>query len=232
MPSKQRRLDLQTNNKTSAYRTPEEEELERKRIELEQLESDVADLELELATIRSELVVFERNYMEAVGSRYAELDRLEAQIADFIAQSHPKDPSARKHADATRTRRESEEALGEHGRKGPAPEFEPTEELKRLYRQAAMELHPDLTTDDDEKPRRQRAMAEVNEAYEKCDAERIKKILDEWRSSPEHVQGDDMAAQLVRAIRRIALAIDPCLAIDPYFFLLKRIFLTVHTLFT
>ena len=26
--------------------------------------------------------------------------------------------------------------------------------------------------------------------------------------------------------------IDPCLAIDPYFFLLKRIFLTVHTLFT
>ena len=38
----------------------------------------------------------------------------------------------------------------------------------------------------------------------------------------------DMLTRLERARQLI----DPCLAIDPYFFLLKRIFLTVHTLFT
>ena len=32
----------------------------------------------------------------------------------------------------------------------------------------------------------------------------IKQILDQWRSSPEHVRGDDTAAQLVRVIREIA----------------------------
>ena len=47
-------------------------------------------------------------------------------------------------------------------------------------------------------------MADLNEAYEACDEERIRRILDEWRSSPEHVHGDDTAAQLVRAIREIA----------------------------
>ena len=94
--------------------------------------------------------------------------------------------------------------MGDVGQKPSAPGFEPTEELKALYRQAAKELHPDLTTDEEERARRQRAMAELNRAYEECDAERIRQILDQWRSSPEHVRGDDTAAQLVRVIREIA----------------------------
>jgi DnaJ-class molecular chaperone len=94
--------------------------------------------------------------------------------------------------------------VGDVGREPSAPGFEPTEELKALYRQAAKELHPDLTTDEEERARRQRAMAELNKAYEACDEERIRQILDEWRSSPEHVRGDDTAAQLVRVIREIA----------------------------
>jgi chromosome segregation ATPase len=47
-------------------------------------------------------------------------------------------------------------------------------------------------------------MAELNKAYEECDEERIRQILDEWRSSPEQVRGDDTAAQLVRVIREAA----------------------------
>jgi hypothetical protein len=160
---------------------------------------------LELATLRSELVAFERRYLEVVGSRYAELDRLEAQIAESTARRHPTDPSARQKAESARARaQESAEALGDVGREPTARGFEPTEELKALYRQAAKELHPDLTTDEEERARRQRAMAELNRAYEACDEERIRHILDEWRSSPEHVRGDDTAAQLVRVIREIA----------------------------
>ena len=205
MPAKPRLPGLKTETETHKFRSPEEEELARKRIELEQLQSELAESELELATLRAELIAFERRYLEVVGSRYAELDSLEAQLAESTARRHPADPAARRKAESARARaRESAEAAGDAGREPSAPGFEPTEELKALYRQAAKELHPDLTTDEEERTRRQRAMAELNKAYEECDEERIRQILNEWRSSPDHVRGDDTAAQLVRAIREIA----------------------------
>ena len=205
MPAKPRLPGPETETETSKFRSPEEEELEHKRVELEQLQSELAESELELATLRSELVAFERRYLEVVGSRYAELDKLEAEIAESTARRHPKDPAVRQKAESARARaQESAEALGDAGREPSAPGFEPTEELKALYRQAAKELHPDLTTDEEERARRQRAMAELNKAYEECNEARIRQILNEWRSSPEHVRGDDTAAQLVRVIREIA----------------------------
>jgi DNA repair exonuclease SbcCD ATPase subunit len=207
MPANPRFLGSRTEAGTPQFRSPEEEELERKRSELEHLQSELAESELGLATLRSELVAFERRYLEVVGSRYAELDRLEAQIAESTARRHPTDPSARQKAESARAHaRESAEALGDVGREPPARGFEPTEELKALYRQAAKELHPDLTTDEEDRARRQRAMAELNKAYEECNEERMRQILGEWRSSPEHVHGDDTAAQLVRVIREIAQA--------------------------
>ena len=205
MPPKPKLPGPQAANGPRDFQSPEGEELARKREELEQLQADLAESELELATRRSELIAFERRYLEVVGCRYAELDRLEAQTAEAVARRDPKDPSARQKADAAHARaRGSAEAMGDVGQ-GPSHRgFEPTEELKALYRQAAKELHPDLTTDEGERERRQRAMAELNKAYEECDVERIRQILDQWRSSPEQVRGDDTAAQLVRVIREIA----------------------------
>jgi len=189
------------------YCSPEEEELARKREELEHLQADLAEAELGLATLRSGLVNFERRYLQIVGCRYAELDQLEAQIAEATARRNPQDSSARQQADAAQARaRESAEAMGDVGPETSARRFEPTEELKALYCQAAKELHPDLTTDEQERARREQAMAELNQAFEECDVERIKQILDRWRSSPEQVRGDDTAAQLVRVIREIAQA--------------------------
>ena len=127
-----------------------------------------------MATHRSELIAFERRYLEVVGSRYAELDALEAQIAEAIARSRPTDRSARQKAESARARaQESEEAMGDVGGEDSAPEFA-TDELKALYRQAAKELHPDLTSDAEERERRKKAMAELNRAYEECDEERIR----------------------------------------------------------
>lgn len=207
MPPKPKLPGPQTANGPREFQSPEEEELARKREELEQLQADLAEAELELATVRSELVTFERRYLEAVGSRYAQLDRLEAQIAEAVARRDPKDRSARQKADAAHARaQESADAMGDVGQEPSPRGFEPTEELKALYRQAAKELHPDLTTDEEERTRRQRAMAELNKAYEECDVERIKQILGQWRSSPEQVRGDNTAAQLVRVIREIAQA--------------------------
>ena len=93
---------------TPEFRSPEEEELERKRQELDHLLSELAESELELATLRSELVAFERRYLERVGSRYAELDKLEAQIAEStvpaVQQTPPlaRKPNQRANAPANR----------------------------------------------------------------------------------------------------------------------------------
>ena len=207
MADEPKRLKSSTNAETAAHLTPEEEELERKQAELQELQSELADRELELANLRGELVDFERQYIHEVGHLYAQLDDWEAQIADAEFRRKPSDDSARKNAENARTRaRESAQAVDDAGQDTPDRRFEPSERLRKLYREAALRLHPDLTSDPNEKTRRQKVMAEINKAYEECDEERLRQILDEWRVSPDQVQGEDTAAKLVRVIRTIALA--------------------------
>ena len=65
-------------------------------------------------------------------------------------------------------------------------------------------VHPDLTTDDEEKARRHDFMVAANEAYARGDLEGLKAVLSKWRSDPEAISGDDVAAELVRTIRKTA----------------------------
>ena len=82
--------------------TPEELELAEKRRELTQLETTLADAELELATLQAELRAFERHYLSTVGRRYAELDEWEAKIAAALAQRDPKNDDLRRRAERAR----------------------------------------------------------------------------------------------------------------------------------
>ncbi len=154
--------------------TPEEQELEKKRRELSTRETELAERELELTTLQAELHSFEREYLRVVGSRYTELDRIEAQIAEYMA-----------YLESSR-------------------DFKPSESLKKLYREVAKRIHPDLATDEEERQRRQNLMAEANQAYEDGDEERLRAILHGWESSPESVKGEGAAAELIRTIRKIA----------------------------
>jgi hypothetical protein len=47
-------------------------------------------------------------------------------------------------------------------------------------------------------------MAQVNQAYENGDEEKIREILQSWENSPESIRGEGVAAELVRTIRKIA----------------------------
>jgi len=184
--------------------TPEELELVKKKAELSAMESELSQRELELATLQAELHVFERRYLRIVGVRYAELDDLEAQIAERLARQRPKDDETRQQAAAARAKAdESAQATGGVKDEKPATDFTPSEDLKKLYRETALRIHPDLTTDEKERARRNQIMAEANRAYEEGNEAKLRAILDEWESSPDTVKGEGTAAELVRVIRKI-----------------------------
>jgi hypothetical protein len=185
--------------------TPEERELKKKRTELAPLEAALAQQELDLATLQAELRAFEARYFRLVGRLYVELDELHAQLAEAKARRTPKNPDLYREASEARTRAtESAEAVGTAMVGEDATgEFTPREDLKKLYREIAKLIHPDLTTDERERTRRTRLMAEANRAYTAADETKLRAILDEWVSSPESVPGEGVAAELVRTIRKI-----------------------------
>jgi chromosome segregation ATPase len=191
--------------KITRRQTPEEKELNKKLSELAALEAELAQRELDLATLQAELHAFENRYLRIVGVRYAELDEIEAQIAEAIANLNPKDSEAQEQAAEARAQaQESAEATGNIQEQKEPLKFKPSESLKKLYREVAKSIHPDLATDDEERTRRHLLMAEANRAYEEGDEARLEAILREWESSPESVKGEGIGIDLVRVIRKIA----------------------------
>ena len=196
------------------HSTPEQQELEKKLTELKALEVELCERELELATLRAELADFERRYVGTLGPLYAELDEIEAQIAEATARFKSDDPAAQKVAAEARAQADkSARVAKEREHDADRPEFRASPTLKKLYRDAAMAMHPDRADNDDDRARRHSFMARAIEAYEAGDERQLQAILREWHSSPESVKGDGPGAELVRTIRKIARCADRLQAI-------------------
>lgn len=184
--------------------TPEDIELNKKLQQLSLLETELIEGELDSATLQADLHAFEAKYIRIVGACYAELDEIEALIAEANARLKPKDNKIQEGVFQARAQaRASAQAIGAMKETNEA-KFVPSEDLKKLYRELAKCIHPDLATDEKERARCQQLMVQANVAYEKGDSEKLKAILVEWANSPESVKGDGIAAELVRVIRKIA----------------------------
>ena len=183
---------------------PEEEELQQKQAELEGLEKQLIDRELQLVSLRRELAELQRLYFQKVGACYAELDRIEAEIAEILAKRSPTDTTAQRSAQEARTRAENSQSTVAGIVARDTTRRSPASSLRSLYREIAKRIHPDLATDDADRARRQRLMAKVNQAYEDGDEQKLRTILEEYESSPDFVLGDGTGAELVRIIRKIA----------------------------
>jgi hypothetical protein len=184
--------------------TPEDQELARKLEEQAALEIDLADRELRSANLRAELAAFERQYLHFVGSRYAELDEWKARLAERMVREQPGNERAQQAARQARARAdETRNVAGEKCEHEPRS-FQASSELKRLYRDVARRIHPDLTSDRDDRARRQSLMADANQAYELGDERRLEKILTAYEHSPEAFHGEGPGAELIRAIRRVS----------------------------
>jgi hypothetical protein len=146
---------------------PEEKELARLEAEQAELKERVTLAELALETIKTETTRFQHRYYQAVGRLYAELDQIDAQIANMKAEQAPDDMTLKAHARAAeqQAKQSAEEAGLSETQPKPPPVIEAG--LKQAYRQAVKLMHPDLAITEHERQRRTKLMALVNLAYER-----------------------------------------------------------------
>jgi DNA repair exonuclease SbcCD ATPase subunit len=184
---------------------PEEEELVRKRQELAGVRALLAEHELELADLNCQLSAFESLYLREVGALYAELDLWQARIAELQAEIAPSEDAIEKARSARQKARETHAAT--HANSSDTPGFNPSPDLKRLFREVAKRFHPDLAKNGADQELRTRLMAEANRAYRAGDAAALQTILDsedEFSTGNDFIE--DVASELVRVIRQISLA--------------------------
>lgn len=178
-----------------------EEELAARRAELSALQAELAERELSLTTLLAELAVFQGRYLLEIGALYAELDEWNARIGELLAEH---DDTQQAQSEVAQARMQAERTARAVRAEAAQPrEFKPSVKLKRLYREVARKVHPDLATDDADRVRRERLMAEANAAYQRGDVEALKRILDEYEHSRKSMLPMDISTELEQVVRQI-----------------------------
>jgi len=192
--------------------TPNAVALLDKREQLAGVRAKLADCESELAQLRAQLKAFEDRYFRQVGVLYAELDDIEARIAEREVDLYDSD-SARHRADEARQRaQETHDAA--FGDAHEIEEFDPPPSLKALFRDVAKRIHPDFARDDGEQKHFTLLMARANQAYRRGDTETLQRLLDDHREINASIAGEDAAAELLRIARQIQHAERDIAALD------------------
>lgn len=180
------------------------------RTEISERQERIAQLELELFEMRSEVAEFERLLQARIRPLERELERLTHDLA-----------KARREAErrAQWGSRADEEGIPDvvsqferAWRKESAPQPAPRREapspersnLRALYRELAKRFHPDLTTDPEQKMWREGVMAEINAAYQSKDLAALRALQDRSDRPPPPVdktseeQTIEMQAEVIR----------------------------------
>ena len=159
---------------------PETADLER---ELAGLADELSQAEAELAEVRNLLAVFGRAHARMFAPLLAELDEIEARIAEHHAEASGR-ADDRRDAEAARERaQESARQADEEkvrARRAEPPRPAPSGEAKRMYRKLARGCHPDLAADETDRRRREVFMARVNDAYSRGDIGVLAQLSREW----------------------------------------------------
>jgi len=161
------------------------------RARLAALELEVAARERDVTRLKRDLLALQSRYLDDIGGLYAKLNEIETAIADEEI--------------ALGLRLGTEGTEGTERTEGmPGPQTEdigaaagcghrtaPSADLKRIFRQLAKTIHPDLALDGPARYRRHSLMAEANRAYAERDEDRLRLILSKWERGDTH-GGDDL----------------------------------------
>ena len=172
---------------------PHEEDVDGLRSRLSGLTGVLGERLAELTRAKSDLEAFRIRYRQEVGLLHEELDELERAIAE---------------AELGELSKRVEESGGDAAvppadvPSESAPRFT-SDAVRRLFRDVAKTIHPDLAQDEATRDRRHTLMAEANRAYAMGDEERLRWVLQTWERSPEAVQDSEPDAIRLRLTRRI-----------------------------
>jgi hypothetical protein len=172
---------------------PQGDDLDGLRLRLRELDAVLDERAGDLAQAKTDLAAFRLRYRQDVGLLHEELDELERAIAE---------------AELGELSKRVEEGAGEaaaapdDAQSEPAPRYT-SDAVRRLFRDVAKAIHPDLARDESTRDRRHALMAEANRAYALGDEDRLRWVLQAWERSPEAVQESDPDATRLRLTRRI-----------------------------
>lgn len=172
---------------------PNDHDLEGLSSRLSELETVFAERSVAAARARADLAAFKIRYRQEVGLLHEELDRLELSLAEAELGELSK-----RVGDA-----EAAEAAPAVARPEQQPRFT-SDAVRKLFRDVAKMIHPDLAQDEVTRDRRHSLMIEANKAYALGDEEQLRGILQAWERSPEAIVGTDPEAIRLRLVRRIA----------------------------
>jgi len=173
---------------------PQDHDVDGLRVRVSELETILEQRHADVDRTRAGLDAFRIQYRQAVGLLHEELDRLELELAEVelgIITGQAGDDARATETPESATRPEA------------APRFT-SDAVRKLFRDVAKAIHPDLAEDDDARDRRHALMVEANRAYELGDEQQLRLILAAWERSPDAVQGADLDAMRERLIRRIS----------------------------
>ena len=143
----------------------------------DRLRDELAAIEEEQATLEAELAAFNADYLREVVTVLAELHELEARIAATVAG---RSGSAEDRAAARTARARARETTAAVKAIPKAPGPLPTGDLKKLYREAAKRMHPDLALDDGTRRHAEAFMKRLNQAFASSDADAIVDLVRQW----------------------------------------------------
>ncbi|AMY07266.1 hypothetical protein LuPra_00433 [Luteitalea pratensis] len=176
------------------------------------LETRLGTRTTEVDAARSGLEAFRLRYRQEVGLLHEQLDALELAIAEAELGE-----LAKKVGDAVSPSPDSPNDTR------PEPPRFTSDAVRKLFRDVAKTIHPDLARDHAARERRHALMIEANKAYARGDEEQLRWILDAWERSPEAVQatplwelkamvdqaavrGKDIVRDMVRRLQRDIMA--------------------------
>lgn len=145
-----------------------------------QLLDRLAAIEAEQAALEAELAVFHADYTRHVVTVLAQLHETEAKLLALVAKRSGAAGDVRAAADA---RQKAARTTSDVRAVPTPPPPVPSGDLKRLFREAAKRMHPDLAPDD-ARSHAEAFMKRLNQAYRAGDAEGIQDLVRQWEASP------------------------------------------------
>jgi hypothetical protein len=184
-----------------------------RRVHLDDLEAQLSRREGELAALKLDLRALQDRYLGDIGPLYQELAVLEAAIAEEEIRQGLREAPPPLKDDGQDEDAEMDAAC--------ANSAAPSDDLKRVFRDLAKNIHPDLAMDEPARCRRHSLMAEANRAYAERDEDRLRLILTAWHRSPDSVADDHPEADEERYRRTVAEIDERRIAIEAEFADLK-----------